>query len=239
MRALVTRPKADAEGVAQELRARGIDVQIEPLLEIVPFPGVTIDLDGVQALLASSANGVRSLAAATARRDLPLLAVGDATARCAREHGFLSVESAGGDVHSLAALVRRRLDPASGTLLHAAGTDVAGDLGQDLARSGYHLRRVKLYEARKASHLSAEAVSALREERVDLALFFSPRTAATFVTLVVQVELQDACRSIAAICLSAAVARELEALPWRSLRVAAKPDQRSLLAALDEECQSD
>src|SRR5258708_37900290 len=91
--------------------------------------------DGVQALLFTSANGARAGAAATARRDIPVFAVGDATAATARKLGFAEVASAGGAVDDLAALVEGRLDPAHGTLLHAAGSALAGDLGTRLARA--------------------------------------------------------------------------------------------------------
>ena len=49
------------------------------------------DLSGVQAILLTSANGARALAAAApdaAARRLPVLAVGCATARAARDAGF-------------------------------------------------------------------------------------------------------------------------------------------------------
>lgn len=105
-RILVTRPRDDAEALAAELDQRGFPVMIQPMLEIRMLEGPPLDLDGVQALLFTSANGVRATAARTKARDLPALAVGDATARAARDEGFIQVESAHGDVESLARLVR-------------------------------------------------------------------------------------------------------------------------------------
>lgn len=235
MRALVTRPQGDAENVARLLRARGMDVRIEPLLEIVPVVGAIVDPHGVQAILATSANGVRALAAATPERGLPMLAVGDASARVARDLGFARVEGAGGDVDSLAALVKRRVSPAAGALLHVAGTVVAGDLAGQLAADGYDVRRIVLYEARAATAPSPGLIDALEQKSLDLALFFSPRTAATFATLMREASLTEACRPLTAYCLSAAVARVLDPLPWRRLRVAARPEQQALLALIDED----
>ena len=182
-RALVTRPREDALGIAQALAARGVQVQLEPLLEIRPRQGVALPLAGVQGILATSANGVRALAANLDRRTLPLWAVGDATARCAVELGFSRVESAGGDVESLAGLVARRVDPRQGALLHAAGTAVAGDLAGRLAAHGIEVRRVVLYDALAATALSPALIALLEAACLDLALFFSPRSAATFATL--------------------------------------------------------
>lgn len=233
--ALVTRPRDDSEGVAAELRARHLAVMIEPLLCIRPLDAVAIDTTGVQGILATSANGVRALAGALADRDLPVWAVGDASAKAARDLGYRQVESAGGDVHSLAALVTERCDPAKGAFLHAAGTVVAGDLAGMLAEQGFATRRVVLYEAVTADTLSPELAGALTNGGVELALFFSPRTAATFVRLVRAAGLADQCRTITAYALSPAVAEALGMISWRGVHVAASPTQAALLAALDDD----
>src|SRR5262249_30135565 len=85
LRALVTRPEEDAAPLAAALAERGIDVTLEPLLSIHPLPDAPIDLTGVQALLFTSANGVRSFAELAGarnpagRRELPALAGGHPT----------------------------------------------------------------------------------------------------------------------------------------------------------------
>lgn len=237
MRALVTRPREDAEGVAAALRKRGIEVQIEPMIEIVPVPDARVVFAGVQAVLATSANGVRALAAASAERAVPLLAVGDATARAARAAGFSDVDSAGGDVETLAALARRRLDPGNGALLHVAGSVVAGDLTGVLKAAGFEIRRAVLYRAETRTEVSPTLDRALRDDLIDLSLFFSPRTAATFVTLVRRAGLDAACRRIVAVALSGAVAEDLAGLPWRAVRVAERPEQAAMLAVIDHELE--
>jgi len=235
MRALVTRPREDAEGIAVPLAERGLEVVIEPLLEIAPVEGADLDLDGLQGILVTSANGIRALARLHPDRALPVWAVGDASARQARELGFQRVESAGGDVDSLAALVKARVEPGNGALLHAAGSKVAGDLGGGLEAAGYRVRRAVLYQARPATALSADLQAQLTAEAIDLALFFSPRTAATFVRLAEAAGLGYRCRAVTAYALSPAVAGELAALSWRSIRCAAAPTQAAMLAALDHD----
>jgi uroporphyrinogen-III synthase len=232
-RALVTRPREDAEVITHALESRGFAVQLEPLLEILIHRDMPLSLDRVQGFLATSANGVRALAANTPRRDLPLWAVGTATADCARSLGFRAVENGGGDVARLAERVAERVDPRQGVLLHAAGTKLAGDLSGTLTAKGFAVRRVVLYEARTADAFSPALLAALDAEEIDLALFFSPRTAATFVTLATTAERGDTCRAIDAYALSAAVAEKLAPLPWRQVHVAQKPDQAALLAAID------
>ena len=236
MKALVTRPSEDAAPLARALQQRGIEPLLQPLLEIMPVAGAARRLGdalaGAQALLFTSANGARAFIAASPRRELPVFAVGDASAAVARIAGFRSVASAGGDVTDLARLVAARLAPQHGPLVHAAGSAVAGDLAALLP--GFTLRRATLYEAKTADTLAPETVAALQRGEVALALFFSPRTAATFVSLAAAQSLDDACRVVTAIGLSAAVAAPLGTLPWRALRIAAAPTQQNLLAALDD-----
>ena len=235
MRALVTRPKEDSEGVARALAERGLDVMVEPLLDIEPVAGAIIDTDGAQGILVTSANGIRALARLHPGRDLPIWAVGDASGRAAREMGFSRVECAGGDVDSLAALVESRVDPKAGALLHAAGSVTAGDLSGWLSAKGFEVRRRVLYRAVTATRLSASLCDTLRTGGLQLSLFFSPRTARTFATLAIEAGVRDTLGTIAAYGLSANVSAELSPLPWRVLRQAAEPSQAALLAAIDDD----
>ena len=232
--ALVTRPRAEAESLAAALAERGITAIIEPLLEIEYRAAPMPDLTGVQAILCTSANGVRALARLSDERSLPLFAVGAATAARAQEEGFGRVESADGAVDDLVRLVCRRLPPEAGRLLHIAGSVVAGDLAGALRAEGFAVDRVALYEARPAAALSAATAQALAAGTVDFVLFFSPRTAAIFARLAADAGLAATMRPLTAVSLSAAAAAALGDLPFHRRLVAARPDQPSLLAALDD-----
>ena len=237
MKAIVTRPRDDAAALASALAQRGVAALLAPMLTIRPAPDAARHLAerlaGSQAVLFTSANGVRAFAAASARRELPALAVGDASAAAARMAGFRSVASAGGDIADLVELVTAHLSPQGGALLHAAGATLAGDLAGALAGRGFIVHRAALYEAVPAAALAPEVAAAMQRGEAELALFFSPRTATTFVRLAAAAGVGDACRAIMAVALSPAVAAALGALSWRALRVAARPGQEDLLAALD------
>ena len=238
MRVLVTRPEADAAPLVAALRARGHEALIQPLLTIEPAaPPSRLDLEGVQALLFTSANGVRGFAELCPARSLPVLTVGDASGEAARAAGFTRVESAGGDVEDLARLAVRRLDPKAGALLYAAGGSPAGDLKGALEAAGFAVRRVVLYNAQPAEALGDEVRAALAGGYLDAVLFFSPRTAETFVRLVERHGLTAACAGCQAVCLSAAVAARLDAIPWGGLAVAERPERSALLDRLDQVVQ--
>ncbi len=87
MRALITRPREDAEALAGLLRERDIESVIEPMLVIRSLEGAEVDFEGVQALLLTSANGARALAGREPGagkadwRHLRVFAVGNATAK--------------------------------------------------------------------------------------------------------------------------------------------------------------
>jgi len=232
MRALVTRPREEAEALATALSARGVGALIEPMTQI-HFRDARPDLTGVQAVLCTSANGVRALARAAAQRTIPLLAVGDATAAWARTEGFAVVASASGDVADLVRLAADRLRPQNGRLLHVAASAVAGDLAGELRARGFAVERSVLYEARPVAALSPAATRALGAREIDFALFFSPRTAAIFARLAETAGVAKSCDTATALSISAAADRMLGALPWQKRLVAERPNQPALLDLLD------
>ena len=236
MRVLVTRPEEDAAALVAALKARGHEALVEPMLTVAPAPGGTPprDLDSVQALLFTSANGARAFARLSERRDLPVFAVGDASAEAARTAGFAAVESAGGNVDDLARLAIDRLNPADGVLYQAAANRLAGDLKGALEAAGFTLRREILYQTVPVTDLSASLRRELAAGQVAAATFFSPRTAETFAGLIEKMGLAGSCAETTALCFSEAVADQLRGLDWRAVLVAERPNQNSLLARLDE-----
>lgn len=244
MRALITRPWEDAEALSQLLRDRNIDSVIEPMLTIHPKPGETLDIEGVQAILLTSANGARMIARHVcgdndALLHLPVFAVGKATAAAAREYGFHRIEDADGDVEALAGLAAARLDPKAGTLVHVAGSQVAGDLSAMLETSGFTVHRAVLYETRKPEALSPDLAKMMAAGALDLVLFFSARTVQNFIELVEAADLAPACASITALCLSPAVAtaaQRIKGSGWGGVRVAPRPDFCGVMELVDDVC---
>jgi uroporphyrinogen-III synthase len=229
---LVTRPRGEADMFAVALAMHGHDALVAPLLDIVVEPAGPLDLDGVQGVLFTSANGVRAFAHSQTRRDLPAFCVGNATANAARNAGFANVESAAGDVDALADLVRAKLDPGAGALVHAAGTAVAGDLAGALGAVGFEVRREKLYRADMATSLPPEIVAALRNGQIDAVTFFSPRTAEVFARLVQAVDLGPALAKVTAVALAQS-ALDIAAEQGCRFKAAIAADQPSEAALLD------
>ncbi|HET6519753.1 MAG TPA: uroporphyrinogen-III synthase [Geminicoccaceae bacterium] len=231
MLVLVTRPADAAADFAGALRALGHEPLTEPMLTVRPLSDAPIDLDGVQAVLLTSANAVPALPPAA--RALRVLTVGEATAAAARRAGCPRVDAAAGDAAALARLAALRLRPGDGALLHLAGARTREGLAEGLAAAGFALRRVVVYEAVPAAALSARLRAVLARRGLDAATFFSPETAATFVRLVRRAGLADGVRDAAALCLSPAVAGACHGLPWREVRAAPRPSGVALLELLE------
>lgn len=236
--AVITRPQEDAGRLADALLVRRYRPLIAPLLRIEFLDGPALNRANRQALLVTSSNGARALQHRLGPQlaewlDLPVWAVGDSSAAAARAIGFRRVTSADGNVEDLARRIIATLRPQDGHLLQVAASDLAGDLSGLLTEQGFAVERQTLYRACPATSLPDEVRAAWKEGSVRLALFFSPRSAATFVSLAQGADLASDCDRVVAVSLSDAVDRALAGLPWKARLVAARPRQDSLLAALD------
>ena len=88
-RVLVLRPEPGATATLRRARERGLEAEAVPLFEVEPVEWSVPDPSDFDALLLTSANAVRHGGPGLqALRELPVHAVGEATARAAREAGF-------------------------------------------------------------------------------------------------------------------------------------------------------
>ncbi|MBL4767449.1 MAG: uroporphyrinogen-III synthase [Rhodobacteraceae bacterium] len=232
MHFLLTRPENDSQTVAEILRHQGHRVSLAPLLSIDYLDEKITDLTGFQAVLFTSANGVRAFVRQHEDRSLACYAVGEATATEATTAGFQKVVTAGGDVQTLADLVSRSLSPDDGPLLHVSGKDTAGNLSGLLAESGFQVSRAQLYKAVKATALAPDTLDLIRAGTLSHMPFYSPRTAQTFVRLVKAAGVADCLTKITALCLSPAVNDMISCLTWHRIVTAEHPDQRHLFKGI-------
>ncbi len=239
MRLLLTRPIGEARTSAARLVALGHTVILAPVLEVVLDTSVPIDPDGVSAIVVTSGRAIAALAqrpdAARLAR-LPVYAVGDASARAAREAGFSSVHSASGDAEALSDLVRAHADPPQGALLYACGRDRHGALEERLAEAGWSIRVVEVYRAEAAGALTAEARDALANGAIDGVMLYSARSARIFLELATDAGLRSALRGLTVFAISPAAAAPFcdaaEAGAEIRIAVAERPDEASLLTCV-------
>lgn len=233
MRVLVTRPGEDAAETAARLRDHGHNAVIAPLLDVRFRDGPALSFDGVQAIVATSANGVRALVRRSQTRDIPLFAVGPQTAGAARAAGFEGVQNSQGDSIALADAISVWADPSKGALLHIAGNEATGKLATRLSEHGFVLRREILYDVVPVDVLPVTAAEALRNRELDAVLLFSSLSAQTFVRCVEAAGLQSLCGNIISVCISQAAAEKTGAGIFRETRIAAHPSENEMLNALE------
>jgi uroporphyrinogen-III synthase len=228
MKVLITRPLEDAKEIARLLAERGHQALVAPLLSPRFHEGPEPDLNGVVAILATSANGIRAFVRRTSRRDLSVFAVGPQTAEEARKSGFTEVRNADGDAEALA-LAATQWAPRKGVLLHVCGEDAPGTLAENLTLRGFKVRRCPLYAIEPATSLPSDARKALEDRALDGAMFFSPKSARIFKALADGLPTEN----LTAYCISAATAQALSPMALARIAVAARPNQAAMLALLD------
>ncbi len=173
---LITRPEPYGAEFAALLRAApggDLPVILSPAL-VIEAAGALPGLDGYHWLIFTSRSGVRRFVALSERRDIPVYAVGDATAQEARGAGMRAI-SCSGDAGDL--LSRIRADGVRGPMLHLRGEHAAANVAGALRDAGIPADEAVIYAQRRAP-LSAEARACLDGSAPVIAPVFSPRSAA-------------------------------------------------------------
>lgn len=169
MSVLVLRPQPEADATARELRRRGHDAIVSPLLAAAPGdPPPTGSFDAVAA---TSPRALRALDALPARP--PLFVVGERCAVLARGAGW-DVRAAADDARHLTERIAFRRPS---HVLHAAPAERAFDLEAALGAAGIGCTTWIAYRMLPLA-LVEEARSALRRRAT--VLLTSPRIAAIF-----------------------------------------------------------
>jgi uroporphyrinogen-III synthase len=232
---LITRPETPALALASLLQARGYETAIEPLLTIVstniPRPQDKTDL-----VMITSGNACGALEQHLGLIDdlfaQPCYCVGPRTAEKVRALGFQNVISTTSDGAELAHFILRQEKPSS--VLHICGQAIESKAATELQKEGWRLIGWPVYAATPVTHLSAMVKTQFENKKLNAVLVFSPRMAQTLKRLLHEAALEACCKSLAAICLSDAVAAELEPLPWRRLIAASAPTEDAVIACLED-----
>lgn len=232
MRLVLTRPQDDSTRTATELRARGHEVLVAPLMRVEP---VKADIGGHWgAVIVTSANAPGAIAANPARDalvKLPVLAVGRRSAEAARQAGFADVTSAGGDVRDLLLLIAARRADASAPLLYLAGEDRAADLIGELAVHGIAAEMRIVYRAVTTPYPS-ELIAALKAGEIDAVLHFSRRSAENYLAGAGLAGIVEQALGVRHFCLSVQIAEPLAAAGAAKVAVAPRPDEATLIELL-------
>ncbi|MEQ1902407.1 MAG: uroporphyrinogen-III synthase [Devosia sp.] len=228
---LVTRPEPDASDTAARLRALDIDPVIAPLLQFELLNTTLPPAEGFAAIAATSANALRALherGEIPHFAHLPLYAVGDRTAAAARELGFAEVVSASGDLPALVDLLAHA--DIAGPIFYPAARNPSGDLGKALAPHGIMVIAAPVYRMAPLTARLAEVLDRLDAGQISAALFYSRRTAETFVSIADSRLGRSAHLGLGMLCLSDAVAAPLIDAHFVRISLADHPNEAAMLS---------
>lgn len=226
---LVTRAEPGASETAVRLREMGLRAIVSPALELrAVSPPPPLALEGAAGLVLSSANGVRFFAERSDQRDLVAWVVGPATEAAARAAGFTDIRSADGNANDLHDLIVSKASPDAGRLIHVANAEAAGDLVARLGQSGFEVDFAPLYEPVRALALTEPAKMALAAGRIAAILIHSAKGAEAFARLAGGRDFA----TVWLVAVSEKASEPLQSLDWAGTRIADKPNEDALLAAL-------
>ena len=226
-RLLIPRPARQAEAFAAQVEQAmpgRWDCVTAPLIEIRFRPGI-LPLDGIDRLLFTSANGVDAFAAASQRRDLPAICVGESTARAAQAIGLearIAGPDAQGMLHTLTA------EPSGPRSLLVRGAHAAADIAGQLRSQGHPTVEAVLYD-QVARPLPDDIRRDLMGGFFGGITLFSPRTARLLREALDGQTVPPECLVF---CLSAAVAAAASGGLGGHLMVADTPSASGMLALM-------
>jgi uroporphyrinogen-III synthase len=219
MKLIIIRPQPGADATASRAAALGIATTVTPLFEMRPVKWALPEIANYDALMITSANALTYGGPALGHLcDLPVLAVGNATAEHAKAHGFKIAATGNSGVTDLL-----EMPEANGfrNILWLAGTDYMAITPPAPIR----VDRVVVYEA-CALPPSDALVAALNTPAVTA--LHSPRAARVFNQLCDELGIDKAQQSLAT--LSPAIA-QAAGNGWRAVAVADHPNDKALLSA--------
>jgi len=230
MHVLVTRPEPDADRTAEALRARGHRVTVAPLLQVQTVDNAEFGPGPYAALVLTSANAARVIAAhkrCDELSKLPVFTVGRHTAEAVEAAGFSTVVSADGGLPELVRLIAAKLR--GGDIVYFAAQERAGDLAGALAAQGIAVETVVVYRAATNPDFDLRRALGAGVEGV---LHYSRRTAQTFLLAAGTAGLIDAALKLSHYCISSEVAAPLRAAGAASVKVAPRPEEAALIGLI-------
>jgi uroporphyrinogen-III synthase len=216
VRVLILRPAPGNAATAASVEAQGKDPVVVPLFEIVPLDWELPSIEHFEAVVMTSANAARLGGASLARlRRLPLFAVGESTARAAREAGFDDVVVGEGSAADLRDLIGPR------SVLHLAGEDVVP------LSTAMPATTIAVYAARQRELSVAERALLA----CPVAMIHSPRAGSAFADLCPD-------RSTTSLVAISAAAASACGTGWRHVEIADAPREAAMLASLARLCEA-
>ncbi|MDE7546566.1 uroporphyrinogen-III synthase [Acetobacter fabarum] len=228
---IITRPEPGLGETALAVTRAGWVPVPAPALHVCACPVRHLPRQSA-ALLLTSGQAVAA-AAESVSLSVPVFAVGDRTAQKARAAGFVNVCSAKGNAQALIHLIADTCSPEQGTLLLFSGAGQGGELAQGLRSHGFSVVRRVAYRTSAVVDFPVSVGQVLQAGQVAAVLFFSTRSARSWLASVPRGRLYAQVLALRAVVISHEVAQAVLHAGWLGpVAVATTPDAPAMLAAL-------
>lgn len=234
MKLVLTRPYYDSVEFKKllEQESSGFSFIIEPMLEI-KFLQKDVDVRQENIFLITSVNSVRALAKNTESRSMHLVTVGNSSAKEAVGLGFTNVKCATDELpdlfgeEAMIEYIKRNVSSGS-KLLHISANITKGGIKNELKKLGHDIDTIILYKSKK-KEMSADLLGRINNEESLGFIFFSPRTAAIFVSELKENNLENKLRNSFAFCFSGNVLKALNGIEFKNRLTATKVNTKEFV----------
>ncbi|KAB2698418.1 uroporphyrinogen-III synthase [Brucella haematophila] len=224
-RVLLTRPEPAALLTAAKLTDAGFEPVLLPLSRTVSM-AFSLPDTRFDALTVTSANAFRHAGHALPQRDMPLFAVGEGTARGAREAGFTDVVDGGGDAVRLAETMRKVL-PQGARILYLAGRVRQPIFEERVSASGLDMTVCDVYDIETIDYSRDELQRRLGTQPLAAVMLYSGVAAEEFTAAMGRIA-PPFTEKTRFLCISARVAAKLPAEWQANALIAEQPDEKGL-----------
>jgi uroporphyrinogen-III synthase len=240
MRIWVTRPKTAGERTAARLAALGHDPIVLPLASADHTPENALQALGNRpsclAITSAQTLGALALLGENLKPflDIPVFAVGHATAQAAREAGFQHVHPANGTAEDLAECLVNAMANRDGHVLYLAGHPRSDRLETRLQDQGIRFQTAESYYMRPVPYAEKDLESRFGNSAPDVVLLYSRETALLFFSLPVFARGYKLLLGCWICCFSPNVAAGVPQELKHRIKIADEPNEQALFALLKQ-----
>jgi len=227
---LLTRPEAQNHEITPEIEAMGYQVISEPMLEIAKLAQDPLKHQEGRGYIFSSVRAVENFDDIDSDILMaPVLVVGEKTAEALKKRRFQNIQHVAPSAKQLQSHIDQTIQQLGHEWVYVSGRDISHNftIGEN------EISRYLVYSAEFTKNFTENLLSSLHNGTIDIALFYSVRTAENFINLIKHCAIQEKCASIHVICISARTAEALKDVQWKRLDIAKKKDHQHMMMILE------
>ena len=217
MHILLTRPLEDCSEMIIKFKSLGHQVSHLPLLTIEKIKYEQINFSDYKAIIFTSANAVKFLDHKDLDKNLLCFCVGSATEKKARSAGFQNVIAAEGNVRNLKELVLQNFNHKDGSLIYISGETVSVDLGQQLLKEGYNIKRLINYRSSHNQNFDDKFVDELKLKIPDMVYVYSQNSALSLLNFIKMYQSETLWMNTNLMCIGEKTSSILNEIKWKKI----------------------